>query len=240
MRPDPFHLPTAVRRAEEIRCAYAGSLSRILHVTTTDTQVGVIKGEKFTTLIFPGTASARDVITDLRCAKISWRAGRVHAGFRSAFNSVMTPLVNEIIPGTRLYLAGHSLGGALAMLCAYALLESGYPVIGVYTYGQPRVGNGPFARAYNEALGNRTWRIVNAGDPVTRMPWQLGTYRHAGIEVFLPRNGGLEIARPWWSRAADYVQTASAPETSEFVRLAAHSLDNYLRRLHGETRSNHA
>lgn len=51
--------------------------------------------------------------------------------------------------------AGHSLGGALAQLAAFDIVqrarEEGLPLkVEVYTFGAPRVGNHAFAREYNE------------------------------------------------------------------------------------------
>jgi len=40
-----------------------------------------------------------------------------------------------------LYVTGHSLGGALAVLGAYYIAKENLPVSAVYTYGQPVVGN---------------------------------------------------------------------------------------------------
>jgi hypothetical protein len=56
---------------------------------------------------------------------------------------------------------------------------------GVYTFGQPRVGDSTFRDCYNfSGLLGRTFRVVHADDIVPRMPWLLGAYRHAGHEVF--------------------------------------------------------
>jgi len=55
------------------------------------------------------------------------------------------------------YITGHSLGGGLASLFSYVLLAYGYElsISGVYTYGQPLVGNRLYAEILNNKLGNR-------------------------------------------------------------------------------------
>lgn len=45
----------------------------------------------------------------------------------------------------KLYVTGHSLGGALAILCTADLKNVFGNVDLTYTYGQPRVGNQAFA-----------------------------------------------------------------------------------------------
>jgi pimeloyl-ACP methyl ester carboxylesterase len=133
---------------------------------------------------FRGTADPRNWLTDLDCRL--WRdalCGRIHRGFHLALSSVWEELEDEIrdLKCRRLWLTGHSLGGALAMLCAW-YWEG--PISGVYTFGQPRVGNGRFSDNYNLLRGRRTFRVVHADDIVPRVPWLLGAYRHAGHEVF--------------------------------------------------------
>ncbi|BAD82102.1 putative DAD1 [Oryza sativa Japonica Group] len=69
-------------------------------------------------------------------------------------------------------LAGHSMGGALALLLAYDLAElgvaGGAPVT-VFSYGGPRVGNAAF-KARCDELGVKVLRVANARDPVTKLP----------------------------------------------------------------------
>lgn len=58
----------------------------------------------------------------------------------------------------------HSLGGALATLCAYdiAVCErlSGSVDVSCYTFGAPRTGNHVFAELYTRAVPD-TWHIIN-------------------------------------------------------------------------------
>ena len=69
-------------------------------------------------------------------------------------------------------ITGHSLGAGLASLFSYVLLQYNYEslISGVYTYGQPLVGNRHFAMFLNKKLGNRFHRWVNHNDIVPRIP----------------------------------------------------------------------
>ena len=62
--------------------------------------------------------------------------------------------------GCKLWITGHSLGAALATLCASRYGN----VQGVYTFGSPRVGNNGF----KEKLQVKIYRVVNNDDIVAR------------------------------------------------------------------------
>lgn len=63
----------------------------------------------------------------------------------------------------------HSLGGAMATICAFSLARLLPPdslQLHVYTFGAPRTGNHAFAALYNQHVPD-TWHIINADDVVT-------------------------------------------------------------------------
>ncbi|CAH9091414.1 unnamed protein product, partial [Cuscuta europaea] len=142
--------------------------------------------------------------------------GRVHVGFMQALglrkNNVrpnriergthMTKLayyeikekLREILAvnkNAKFLLTGHSLGGALAILFAAVLTmeeEDGLlgRLEGVYTFGQPRVGDVEFGEFMGENLlkkyGVRYFRYVYANDIVPRVPYddQANFFSHFG------------------------------------------------------------
>ncbi len=70
-----------------------------------------------------------------------------------------------------LWITGHSLGGALAVLATAKLrFEKAQPVSGLYTYGQPRVGDFEFCSRFDQGFGDYTFRFVNFQDIVPRVP----------------------------------------------------------------------
>ena len=90
--------------------------------------------------------------------------GLVHGGFAGLFDDVkdsMWNAVDEVSGGnaTRLFVTGHSMGGALAVLAAaeleFNLERKKSDVTAVYTYGQPRVGDPEFSAAYDDCAQRR-------------------------------------------------------------------------------------
>src|SRR4051794_23858764 len=88
-------------------------------------------------------------------------------GFAVAAEAVAPELdkVLQNAPENRpVFVTGHSLGGALAVLAADRInTKQPGRVRGVYTFGMPRAGGSGFATAYNQALGLRTYRLLHRG-----------------------------------------------------------------------------
>jgi triacylglycerol lipase len=111
--------------------------------------------------------------------------GLLHSGFTNDLAEVdgqMITAVKQLAQGerTRLFLTGHSLGGALAVLAAALLhFREGQRIAGVFTYGQPRLGDSAFSTAFDQALGAVTLRYVNDLDVVPHVPPTRLPARHA-------------------------------------------------------------
>ena len=163
----------------------------------TDTQGYFMELPECYVFAFRGTEPRifKDVITDAMAWKKVIPYGndkspiRVHYGFLRAYKSVrdrVHRIATERLRGDKpLVVVGHSLGGALATLCAVdmqymmeeKLLRSGSRVVYCFTYGSPRVGNRAFAKSYDNRVP-ATWRFQGAFDIITHMgPSWLG-YRH--------------------------------------------------------------
>jgi hypothetical protein len=102
-------------------------------------------------------------------------------------------------PPIKVMLTGHSLGGALAVLCAYDIATrtpcAAFDVdISCYTFGAPRVGNHAWAREYNSKI-SETWQLINSDDVVTRAGKFFFLFKHVGNRVLLNRRGDL-VVRP--------------------------------------------
>ena len=85
----------------------------------------------------------------------------------------MTDAISKIVldnPTYSVWFTGHSLGGALTVLTALDCRLSGIVNQSqIYTFGQPRIGNGVFANVVDSFLPN-LYRVVNDVDPVPHVP----------------------------------------------------------------------
>lgn len=120
-------------------------------------------------------------------------------GFHDAAVIARTDVLDRLTltdASNRLFVTGHSLGGALAVVTALSLAAQGRAVHAVYTFGMPRPGNAAFATTYNQALGSCTYRLVYGDDLVpTVAPSALG-FRHVGRHLHSERFGSFRHVVP--------------------------------------------
>jgi triacylglycerol lipase len=136
---------------------------------SSDTQAYVAVRSNAVIVAFRGTEPTRlqDFTTDRKARLVPFETkfrisgwGQVHEGWADGAHAHRTKSV---------WITGHSLGGALAMVTA-AVLAKDHPIAGVYTFGQPRVGDPAFCARYEETLGGITFRCVNDRDLVPHVP----------------------------------------------------------------------
>ena len=142
---------------------------------------------------FRGTQpdSLSDLLADARFGMLPWPGGgRVHHGFRDAFES-LHPKINDWLEGAghdRLVVTGHSLGAAMATVMA-----GSYPAATLVTFGSPRVGDEAFVACFE---GRDVRRFVDTADLVTRVPPELIGYRHLQGMRYIDRNGTVTASPP--------------------------------------------
>src|SRR5260370_104685 len=84
-------------------------------------------------------------------------------------------------------MTGHSVGGALATIAA-AELRGQFAIAGIYTFGQPRLGDGRTVDFFQTYYPRAFHRFVFDDDIVTRIP---PGYQHAGKLYHFDANGFL-------------------------------------------------
>ena len=147
--------------------------------------------EKMLILAFRGTEKKladwkADIKAKLVPAKDEYRIGRIHQGFQDAYYGVEDAIEAKLKehPGEPVYITGHSLGGALAVVATRFIDAKN--IAACYTYGCPRVGDLDLAKVFKTPI----YRHVNAADLVPRLPFGYGfTYFLKSIKVvmsFLP------------------------------------------------------
>ncbi|WP_158589146.1 lipase family protein [Alginatibacterium sediminis] len=152
-----------------------------------DLMIVSFRGTELTSL-----STLYELATDLNAIPCQFeKGGRVHQGFNSALAEIWlgedglevffaTHIAQN--PKRRIWITGHSLGGALATLC-FAHIEHAQ---GLYIYGSPRVGDAQF----NSLLDKRVaWRVEHKRDPIPFVPPNLPAinlgYEDTGELVFL-------------------------------------------------------
>ena len=139
-----------------------------------------------------------DVKADLLAFKRKSRTeGRVHMGFKLELRKLW-PDIEALLQRNKskqLWITGHSLGAAMATLCA-SRLEEKEPKL--YTYGSPRVGGKEFC----QGMDVQHWRFVNNNDVVVKVPFWIMGYKHHGTEWYINYHGNIRN-HTFWQRFKD-------------------------------------
>jgi hypothetical protein len=130
--------------------------------------------------------------------------GRVHSGFADAFAQIsecLDAILALRTPNQKLWLTGHSLGGALATLAAAHIGSEA--IHGLYTFGSPRVGDSAFT-AVLPKRGHH--RFVHRDDWVPQIPPEFLGFVHRGklqsVAGSQPRNVRADLLTGWQAFSA--------------------------------------
>ncbi|WP_028550087.1 lipase family protein [Paenibacillus sp. UNC451MF] len=140
---------------------------------------GMILQSKTTiVIVFRGTETVAELLSDTDTVQVSFpyasEGGRVHRGFARMYaRSIRAQVMNMLrkqSPGKEVWITGHSLGGAVATLCAMDVaMNSPFSNPLLVTFGSPKVGNAKFRTAFSGKI-RRSVRVVNASDLVPVLP----------------------------------------------------------------------
>lgn len=147
----------------------------------------VLRSARNAIVTFRGTVTDKDCIADAEIFQTGFAFApgrlRTHDGFTAVYRSLRDKVMEAlgaIPPEVPLYVAGHSLGGALATLLALDVAVNLPPrKPAVYTFASPRVGSPLFVTAFNREIDS-SLRVVNVHDLVPRLP---------PVFIPLPRTG---------------------------------------------------
>jgi len=148
-----------------------------------------------------GTDDIRDAGQDLYAIPTAcYGSGQCHAGFIAHYNLLRQDFINEFnargCAGKKFIFAGHSLGGATALVMAEDYVRTGRVSVGnsiVHTAGNPR----PF---WNQTPNvGKVVRQINDMDPIPALPPSLGGwYSHPQAEVHAVGKYWRCTSRHWW------------------------------------------
>uniref|UniRef100_A0A0K0F1Q4 Lipase_3 domain-containing protein n=1 Tax=Strongyloides venezuelensis TaxID=75913 RepID=A0A0K0F1Q4_STRVS len=138
------------------------------------------KKRKEIIIVFRGTKTNEQLVNEfvdsLIDGKDFYGLGIVNLYFNSASNTLWPSIVklfqDQKFKDYKVYVTGHSLGGALAALCAAKIRVENIrksKEIFLYTFGQPRVGSSKFAFNFDKLVPN-SWRVIHSEDIVPHMP----------------------------------------------------------------------
>jgi len=168
-----------------------------------DTQALITYNNNALIIAFRGTSSAQDALTDAKIKLITDHGtkGKLHEGFKTGLDQVWDYLLDVMSKerGSRsIWITGHSLGGALALTAAARLkFEKDVMVNGLYTFGQPRVGDSDYCKACDRMFGLRYFRFVHNNDIVPRVPMRVMGFEHTGFFKYINKNGKFDDSLTW-------------------------------------------
>jgi triacylglycerol lipase len=178
--------------------------------------------------------------TDFAAAGVG---ARFHRGFLDALEEIWQPFFaavdGEFSKKERpVFVTGHSLGGALALVAAWRLQRQMIPVHQVYTFGAPMIGNAAAAEAYAKEFPSKIFRYVDELDLVPLLPTVSllsNEYGHCLTEVVLKAASAADVAGNVLgqiaTKAADKVLSATVVDEvwgRMRSKVDAHLMGNYI------------
>jgi hypothetical protein len=141
-------------------------------------------------LSFRGTASISDALADALIEQEPFTFfmmapatdAKVHQGFNKLYMEIRGPIFetiealsnemqDDVFKYNTLFITGHSLGAALAVLVVPDLKEGieNLPPVVMYNFAGPSVGNPDFVDLYMQSVRS-SWRVANTNDVIPKLP----------------------------------------------------------------------
>lgn len=170
-----------------------------------DTQCLVLSDDNHVVVAFRGSDNIADWLANFSAVTDAGplEGSKAHEGFQDALFPAVIKLTTILdrceSHSKRLWLTGHSLGGALASLYAGMLIENNYSIYGLYTFASPRPGDSRFAEQLNASVKGPHYRVVNSGDLVPHLPPE-PFFSHSGKRIILRDHCRDSSSRSWFSQ----------------------------------------
>ena len=185
--------------------------------------------------------------TDFAAAGVG---ARFHRGFMEALEEIWALLYDRVDEAygrneRPVWVTGHSLGGALALLCAWRMHQQFVPIHQVVTFGAPMIGNAATAEAFAREFPNKIFRYVDVGDLVPKLPMMSllsDNYGHCQKEIIVGSSALGTAAGVLANVAASSIDGTISLEIADAIwseltkGLPSHLMNNYLDRLTSESK----
>lgn len=182
--------------------------------------------------------------TDFAAAGVG---ARFHRGFLEALAEIWEPLRAAVRAeldrqDRPLWVTGHSLGGAIALLAAWRLQRDFIAIHEVVTFGAPMIGNAAAAEAFQREFPDKIFRYIDIEDPVPLLPSMslvANAYAHCLNEVRLQGPNPKAFAQALGELGRTAVEGILSASLADEVwgllqrRIQAHLIPNYQDRLKG-------
>ncbi len=150
-------------------------------------------------MVFRGTKTIDEWISDADFPLVNYAlGGQTEQGFTDIYNTLaVTSAISSAAESgnyNNVYVTGHSLGAALAVLAIPDIIENTdfkNPVM--YNFAGPRAGDAAFKTLY-EGYGIDSWRVYNTNDLVPTLPPTELSYVH--VDTGYPITFGAPITGP--------------------------------------------
>jgi triacylglycerol lipase len=172
---------------------------------------------------------------------------RFHRGFLEALAMIWGTLFAAVDQAQKtkerpLWITGHSLGGALALLAAWRFNRNFITVNEIVTFGAPMIGNDTAAKAFEQQFSGKIFRYVDLEDVVPHLPsvsLLANAYTHCLNEVPLTAaqvaaTAALETLKQTAGNAGEgMMDVAMVDQVWGLVktRIASHMIANYQSRV---------
>ncbi|KAI9271321.1 Alpha/Beta hydrolase protein [Sporodiniella umbellata] len=136
----------------------------------------------------------------------TWIGPQVDVRSKSMYTQAEQYILNlaqSQVPQSRekkLFITGHSLGGAMGTIFLGKMLQSNSPLLnffgGLYTFGQPKIGDKVFSRAFNAEMTSRIFHHVYNNDIIPRVPNFSDYHTPPGTLVFIGSDYSIALYPP--------------------------------------------
>ncbi|TPN81746.1 lipase family protein [Aquimarina algicola] len=186
--------------------AKSSSLNLIVDVKDVDSfRFMVLSNQDFVIVVFRGSSNLANWLTDFDIILTPFENmenNLVHQGFYLSVLSMLDEL-QEVITERKnnaqnIYITGHSLGAAQAIISAFAC-PSLFDFVSVTTFGEPKIGDSGLITSFNLKLQScppsgqsKLYRVVNGWDPIPSLPlfYKTQFYYHEGCFYLYAKSEG--------------------------------------------------